>query len=54
MKDFWYDIIPLAGIAFVVFLLFGLGQLIMNDMEQARYKLCIAADKQWVEGNCVK
>jgi hypothetical protein len=56
MRDFWYDIVPLAGIAAFVFLIFGFGQLMMDDMDksQIRYEQCIAADKQWVEGNCVK
>ena len=56
MKDFWYDITPLAGIAAFILLMFWIGQLMMNDMEKghARYELCIAADKQWIEGSCVK
>jgi hypothetical protein len=56
MKDFWCNILPFAGIAAVVFLLFGLGQLMMYDMDksQIRYEQCIAADKQWIGGSCVK
>ena len=49
MRDFWDNILPFAGIAAGVFLIFWFGQLMMDDYEQ-----CIAADKQWVEGNCVK
>jgi hypothetical protein len=56
MTDFWDKLVPLAGIALVGFLIFGLGLIIMNDTEkgQARYEQCIAADKQWVQGSCVK
>jgi hypothetical protein len=56
MSDFWDNLVPLAGIALVGFLIFGLGLIIMNDTEkgQLRYEQCIAADKQWVQGNCVK
>jgi hypothetical protein len=56
MRDFWYNAVPLAGIAAAVFLVFGLGRLIMHDTEkgQLRYEQCIAADKQWIEGNCVR
>jgi hypothetical protein len=56
MNDFWDNLVPLAGIALVGFLIFGLGLIIMNDMEksQLRYEQCIAADKQWVQGSCVK
>jgi hypothetical protein len=46
MSDFWDNLLPLAGIALVGFLILEKGQL--------RYEQCIAADKQWVEGNCVR
>ena len=49
MKDFWYNILPFAGIAAVVFLL-----LYDTDKSQIRYEQCIAADKQWIGGSCVK
>jgi hypothetical protein len=56
MRDFWYNAVPLAGIAAAVFLIFGFGQIMMDDMDksQIRYEQCIAADKQWVGGSCVK
>jgi hypothetical protein len=56
MRDSRYNIVPFAGIAAVVFLLFGLGQLMMYNMDksQIRYEQCIAADKQWIWGSCVK
>lgn len=56
MRDFWYNVVPLAGIALAGFIVYGLGQVIFSDMEksQLRYEQCIAADKQWVGGNCVK
>ncbi len=56
MRYFWDNIVPLAGIALAAFFLYGLGQLIFDDMEQrqVRYEQCIAAGKQWVEGSCVK
>jgi hypothetical protein len=56
MKDFWYNILPFAGIAAGVFLIFWFGQLMMDDMykNQIRYEQCIAADKQWIGGSCVK
>lgn len=51
-----YTIVPLAGIALIAFLFYGLWLVITHDMEQeqVRYEQCIAADKQWVEGSCVK
>jgi hypothetical protein len=56
MRYFWDNIVPLAGIACLAFFLYGLGQLIFDDMEkrQERYEQCIAADKQWVLGSCLK
>lgn len=56
MSDFWDNLVPLAGIACFAFFIYGLGQVIFSDMEksQLRYEQCIAADKQWVEGSCVR
>ncbi len=56
MSEFWYNVVPLAVVGCIVFFMFGMGQLMFNDMEksQTRYEQCIAADMQWVEGNCVK
>jgi hypothetical protein len=56
MSDFWFNVVPLSLVALGAFLIVGIGQLIMNDMErdQVRYEQCIAADKQWINGSCVK
>lgn len=56
MRDFWGNILPLAAIACLAFFIYGIGHLILADWErgQARYEQCIAADKQWVQGSCVK
>jgi hypothetical protein len=56
MTDFWDNIVPLAGIACLAFFIYGLGQVIFDETEksQVRYEQCIAADKQWVQGSCVK
>lgn len=57
MRDFWDNIAPLAGIAIGGwFLIYGMGQVIFDDKEkgQLRYEQCIAADRQWVQGSCVK
>lgn len=56
MRDILEDSIPLALILLIAFLIYGLGQIIFTDMERrdARYERCLAADKQWVEGSCVK
>jgi hypothetical protein len=56
MRDLWYNIIPLAGIACLAFFIYGLGQVIFDDTEKRhlRFELCIAADKQWAQGSCVK
>jgi hypothetical protein len=56
MNDFWDNLVPLAGIACFAFVIYGLGQVIFDDREKAqvRYEQCIAADKQWVQGSCVR
>ena len=56
MSEFWYNVVPLAVVGCIVFFMFGMGQLMFNDMEEqrVRFEKCIAADMQWVEGNCVK
>jgi hypothetical protein len=56
MREFWDNIPLLAAIACLAFFIYGLGQVIFADMEksQVRYEQCIAADKQWVQGSCVK
>ena len=56
MSDFFDSLVPLAFIGFAAFVLGGLGWLIHADIEARglRYEQCIAADKQWVSGSCVK
>lgn len=56
MRDFWDNAPLLAIIALGAFLTHGIGQLIFAEMDksQVRYEQCIAADKQWVQGSCVK
>lgn len=56
MNDFWDNAPILALLALAGFFLWGLGNLILNDMEtgQVRYEQCIAADKQWIKWSCVK
>lgn len=56
MRDFWESVVPLSAILFVAFFVYGIGQLIFADMAlvQEQYEQCIAADKQWVQGSCVK
>ena len=50
------DIVPLSFVAVVALFLVGLGWIIDQDMDQTqqRFEQCIAADKQWVRGTCVK
>jgi hypothetical protein len=56
MREFWDNIPLLAAIACLAFFIYGLGQVIFADMEksQVRYEQCISADKQWVQGSCVR
>lgn len=56
MTDFWDNLLPLALAWLAAFFMYGMGKLILSDMEktQVRYEQCIAADKQWIEGHCVK
>ena len=56
MRDFWDNAVPLAITAVAALVFFGMGKLIFADLErgQVRYEQCIAADKQWVQGSCVK
>lgn len=50
------NLVILAFISLVAFFIGGAGVLIYSDTttETVRYEQCIAADKQWVEGSCVK
>lgn len=56
MSDFWDTIVPMAIVALIAFIFYGVGQVIFSDMKntQERFEQCIAADKQWVSGACVK
>lgn len=56
MKDFLYHAPVLATIALAGFFVWGLGYLMLDasEKEQVRYEQCIATDKQWVKGSCVK
>jgi len=56
MRDVWDNIVPLAITAVAGLFFYGMGQIIFADLErgQVRYEQCIAADKQWVQGSCVK
>ena len=56
MRDFWDNAVPLAITAVAALVFFGMGKLIFADLErgQVRYEQCIAADKQWVQGSCVR
>jgi hypothetical protein len=56
MRDFWDNAPLLAITAVAALVFFGMGKLIFADLErgQVRYEQCIAADKQWVQGSCVK
>lgn len=57
MSDFWgNNIVPLSVVVSCALVFYGLGQLILVDLKQnqLRYEQCIAADKQWVQGSCVK
>lgn len=50
-----YNIVELAVIALGAFFIWGIGYLIMfeiNDSKE-RYEACITADKQYVQGSCV-
>ena len=50
------NIVELSFLASVVFFMWGIGYLLMQTMEQTNtmYEACIAADKQWIKGDCVK
>ena len=49
------DILWFSFVALIAFFLWGVGYLIVQDMRQTDImnERCIAADKQWVLGNCV-
>ena len=56
MSYFWDNLLPLALMFLAAFFMLGIGKLVLVDMEksQLRYEQCVAADKQWIQGSCVK
>jgi Tfp pilus assembly protein PilO len=56
MTDFWDNAVRMSVAALAGFFLWGLGYLMLEagEQEQVRYEQCIAADKQWFKGSCVK
>lgn len=50
------NIVELSFVALGAFAIWGFGYLIVLDIEEnkQRYDTCIAADKQWVKGVCIK
>ena len=56
MRAIGDHIVELSVIALIAFFVWGIGYLIVQEMKQtdAMYEACIAADKQWIKGNCVK
>ena len=54
------NIVELSFLASVVFFMWGIGYMIMQESKQTAkqtdmmYEACIAADKQWIKGNCVR
>jgi hypothetical protein len=56
MRDFWDNAVPLAITAVAGLFFYGMGQVIFDDLDKShqRFERCIAADKQWVDGSCVK
>jgi hypothetical protein len=56
MKNFWYNASYLAVVALAGFFVWDLADLmrLAAKQEQMQFEQCIAADKQWVKGSCVK
>ena len=50
------SIVGLGFMALIAFFLWGVGYMFTQEIKQndMMYEACIAADKQWIEGNCVK
>jgi len=55
MDNITREIVPLSSMAVLAIFMWGIGYLIVVDMEYAAAlkSECIAASKQVVEGNCV-
>ena len=56
MRAIGDNIVELSFLALVAFFVGGVGYIIMQEIEKTdkKYEACIAADKQWIKGNCVK
>lgn len=56
MRAIGYNIVELSMIALATFFLWGIGYLIVQEDKRTdmMYETCIAADKQWIKGSCVK
>ena len=56
MRAIGDNIVELSMIALVAFFIWGIGYVIVQEMEQTdtMYEACIAADKQWIKGNCMR
>lgn len=56
MRDFWYQALYLAVVAIAGLFVWSLADLmwLAAEQEQVRFEQCIAADKQWIKGSCVK
>ena len=56
MNDFWGSV-PFLGVFLVaVFAIHAVWQIqsSLTETDKVRFEQCIAADKQWVQGSCVK
>ena len=60
MRALGDNIVELSFLALIAFFIWGLGYIIMRESQQTSkqndmmYEACIAADKQWIKGNCVR
>jgi len=56
MNNITREIVPLSFIALCAFFMWGMGYLMISDIEHASAlkSECIAAGKQIIEGNCVE
>ena len=50
------NIVELSFFALVAFFMGGIGYLLMQQTEltNTMYEVCIAADKQWIKGDCIR
>jgi hypothetical protein len=56
MREFWGSV-PFLGVFLVaVFAIHAVWQMqiSLTETDKVRFEQCIAADKQWVQGSCVK